>query len=358
MAAVAVASEPETDLAVGPPPDNSARRHAVQALVIFLGIAVILQYLSIPVANDAIAKLVAVAPQVAGMDTHTQWDRYLHQPTVPDVLFMGDSQVFLNVDPSAIASIASGASSRSLRVGKIGMAAAGPEVMDALMYRLTTRPQRPRLIVFELQRFEFNSHWHWDPTTDLWQLSDPFDPGYLRLAYRVDPNRGRLLRAWIAPYFITYAPIGALAQCFVAGYSRIAVVGLTRHAPLELRGPSDCESGQAIVNLHGAQVDDSSYEFSQGRADMVREAVAMARNASVKVIFVEYPRLDTGGPNAVGNQVFQREARSLASSLNVPLYDLSLAIGLRQDFWFDDSHMTPAGARALAPKLAPIIAGQ
>jgi hypothetical protein len=360
MATAAVRTEAAQRPIAGPktpirPDASNARGHARRALWLLLLVLVLAQPLSIPLAYYAIARFVAVIPEFAGMDVHSQWDAYLRRPKAPDVLFIGDSQTFTDVDASAISANLSAKLGRPVSVARIGVPAEGPAFLDALTYRIMHRPSRPHLLVFELEQYTMNANRHWDPTADLWELSNPPDPGFMAFALRVDPGRWRLLRAWLIPYFITYQPISQLAQCSVVQTAQTAALLLGR-VPLELRGRTVCSSGEAYLQVNRYQ-DDPHYRYSTQDEGYVRDAIAMARAGGSQVILSEFPFARLEATNPLAYRTFHSRARELATSLGVPMFslvnDLSDDQSIYHDgFWLDQAHMSARGARALAPRIS------
>ena len=342
------------------PEPSGFHRRARRSLLILLLALVVAQPLSIPLAYRAIREFIGVVPAFVGMDVHTQWEAYLARPKAPDVLFIGDSQTFTDIDPGAISADLSARLGHPISVAKFGVPGEGPAFLDALMYRVMHRPSRPRWVVLEINQTTFNANRRWDPTADLWELSNPPDPGFMNLAFRVDPFRWRLLRAWLVPYFITYQPVSQLAQCSVVEGAQTAAV-LLGHVPLELRGQVACKSGVAYLQVNRYQ-EDASYRFSDQDASYVREAVAMARAGGTEVMFGTYPFVQLQAINPVNYRIFQSKMSALTTSLGMPTFNLVNELTDDQSIhnpslWLDPAHMEPAGARALAPKVSEVVAG-
>src|SRR5438094_2385906 len=179
---------------------TSVSQRAKIALLLFVALVLALQALSVPVAYYAMHRLVEWVPDFSGIGTHAQWSAYLARPRAPDVLFVGDSQAFTDVDTEAISGLVSSRLGRQVAVGKLGVSGEGPDFLNALIYRVMNRPSHPRLVLLELSQATLNEFRGFDPSADLWQISEPFDPGFMARAYRVDPHRGRLARAWVLPF--------------------------------------------------------------------------------------------------------------------------------------------------------------
>src|SRR2546421_4436256 len=103
-----------------PQPIRLHRRARLTLLVILLALAVA-QPLSIPLAYRAIREFIGVVPAFVGMDVHTQWEAYLARPKAPDVLFIGDSQTFTDIDPGAISADLSARLGHPISVAKFGV---------------------------------------------------------------------------------------------------------------------------------------------------------------------------------------------------------------------------------------------
>jgi lysophospholipase L1-like esterase len=181
----------------------------------------------------------------------------------------------------------------------------------------------------------------------------------MRLAYGLDPNRGRLARAWALPYFMTYQPVSQLAECSMV--SAIKTLGARIHRiPIEYRGELGCQSGEAYLHVNRF-LDNLHYRFSDLQAAHVREAVAMVRTAGTRIAFVEFPFVGMRAINPSAYDEFQPRVRVLAGSLAVPLFDLSsemtevLTVS-SGPVWFGPAHMQHAGARTFAPRLAGALA--
>ncbi|MDQ6879976.1 MAG: hypothetical protein M3082_20220 [Candidatus Dormibacteraeota bacterium] len=332
------------------------RRRALHALLLLLAIVLVLQPLSVPVAYYSIARLIDVTPEFANMDAHTQWSAYLSRAQAPDVLFVGDSQTFTDVDAGAVARLLSSRVGRPLSVGKLGVPGEGPAFVDALLYRVMKRPSHPRLVVYQIAEWTLNDDRHWDPSADLWQISSPFDPQFMARAYRLDPERGRLVRGWALPYFMTYLPIVTLAQCRLVDGIQVATALLLKHVPSELRGQTSCESGEAYAGRLSHLSDSGSYRFSTTGAANVGESVAEIRAAGAQVVLVEYPVINLEASNSAAYRIFKSHDGVLASNLNVNLVDISSEMSTQTEFWLDAAHFKHQGAVALAPRLADIAA--
>src|SRR2546426_5209028 len=127
------------------PQPTRHRRARLTLLVILLALAVA-QPLSIPLAYHAIREFIGVVPAFVGMDVHSQWEAYLARPKAPDVLFIGDSQTFTDIDPTAISADLSDRMGRPISVFKFGVPGEGPAFLDTLIYRVMHRPSRPRWV--------------------------------------------------------------------------------------------------------------------------------------------------------------------------------------------------------------------
>src|SRR6266849_6379900 len=70
-------------------------------------------------------------------NAYNQWSAYRAHPA-PEVLFVGDSRVRLDIDVGALSR------TMGITVGSIGIDAAKPHLLEALIARIADAPSRPR----------------------------------------------------------------------------------------------------------------------------------------------------------------------------------------------------------------------
>jgi hypothetical protein len=203
-----------------------------------------------------------------------------------------------------------------------------------------------------------------DPTGYLWQLTEPYDLGYMRFAYDLDPNRGRLLRGWIAP-IVPNALVLARASReqastlpvmrWILGDSS-ALGGGTAESQFAVSStPMSAEKEAAVLESYRHDFGLGSFQFAADRLDRARSAVRIARAAGVDVRFVIYPVYGIDGINPSGYADYLDRVTTLARELQVPFIDLH-AVDQNRDHYFDPSHLNGEGVLALAPRLAEVAA--
>ena len=333
---------------------TSVSQRAKIALLLFVAMVLALQALSVPVAYYAMDRLVEWVPDFSGIGTHAQWSAYLARPRAPDVLFVGDSQAFTDVDTEAISGLVSSRLGRQVAVGKLGVSGEGPDFLNALVYRVMNRPSHPRLVLLELSQATLNEFRGFDPSADLWQISEPFDPGFMARAYRVDPHRGRLARAWVLPFFMTYVPVATLAQCDLMDGMRTGFTWLGHGVPGVLRGKNPCVSSEGHVQRLNRYSEAKGYKVCEPLTRYVEETVADIRAAGADVVFLEYPYPEQQRVDPSASGAFQDRVQVLKSELGVDVFDFTSEAVSGTDAWLDSAHLTRAGARQFAARLADV----
>lgn len=343
------------------------RRRAKRGLLLLLAFVVLMQPLSIPLQQYLNHKI------SGGTEVSAQWATYVSGPA-PDVLFLGPSEARTDVDTNQVAATLSAAVGRTIRVGKIGVSAEGPAFIDALMYKVMRRASRPRLIVLTLETPMLNPNFvcqfcQHDPlTSDLWQVTNPTDPGFFALAFRNDPNRARLVAGWLLPAFANYPSLAAF-DCPLTKDARKAFAAATGSIPWELQAATPCEVGAAAhpdqvmtpdgeANVLQVYERDfiSNYAISPTAVAQEQELVRRALDRGTQVVFLKPPfHSSIRSADADAEPRFQAEISELSSRLSVPVLDLSDSMPDDFAYWQDPLHLNRAGATALAPRLAATI---
>lgn len=323
------------------------------AIIIFVAAAFLLQPLSVPLAHRAMKDLSDLP------DASTQWQAYTARPA-PDVLFVGDSETLTDVAPDRVGQLLSSELGRQVSVGKLGLPGETPDVIHVLVYRIMQRESRPKLLVYEVNELTMNSYWQWEPSYDLWLLSEP-DPDYIQLALKVDRQPAWLIKAWLVPYFATAPVLAKAAECKLVEGSRSLAAKLLHHVPVELRPETPCEAvhhlGQAVIgNIDPYLV---NYSYSKTREDYVRASLNLARSQTTAVMFIQLParRLEQRAPESYA--IFEGHVAALASELGVPSVNLVTSLESNDPdpgLYLDDGHLTDRGAVALAPAVAAAVA--
>ena len=285
-------------------------------------------------------------------NAYNQWIAYRDQ-AVPEILFIGDSRVRLDVDTDAL--------SRDLSapVASIGIDAAKPAILEALAERIADGPTTPRVVVIALSEYQLNASWDQNPesggahTNYFWQISGPPDPRYLAAALRIDPERGRLLAGWTVPLLANYSVIVQGLQCDVAA----------------LRHRNDCADEYADRDRI---MDDSvrqrwepivrdgylgSYAVSSALADAAVNAATTlaAHNIAVRFVILPVYRAERLVPDAYAR--FREGVSGIAQAAGAQLIDLHALYDDKPELFFDPNHLTRSGARDLATRLVAALQG-
>ncbi len=322
--------------------DQRLRASARTSLLVLLVIFLLLQPLCIAIGGVVAQRL------EAGRDTQTQWRQFVRDVKPVDVLFIGDSRVRADVDVTTISQLLSSQAGKPVRAAKLGISGASPAFVDMLLYQVTHLRTKPRNIVVAVSEYEFNANYNPDPSYDVWQISS-FDPGFVSLAVRRDPNPGRLIRGWLVPAFSNAQLIAQGAQCVV---QRIQGAQLCSQAS---RFPEDQLMTPAaedyILGLY-RDLHLAHYAFSEEKLGYLREALHYARTVGIPVHLVVLPVYKIDGLNPSGYQRFQTEVRHLAVDQGINITDLHQDMQQDLTLWGDPSHLNHAGARELASSLA------
>jgi len=310
-----------------------------------------------------------------GTDAYTQWQRYAAAPA-PDVLFLGPSEARTDVDTARLSNLLTRATGHRVTVGKLGFSAQAPGFLELAMYRVMARTSRPKVVVRTAETPMFNANGTCRSckteqiTSDIWQISDLTDPGFIRLALDNDPNPGRLIAGWVAPAVAYYPAIAAL-DCSVVRRARTFSQALLGSVPWELAAQTPCELG-AGAHPNSVMTADNQKSVYQAylampvhqyaiSGELVGNERAGAREAlerGTKVIYLKPPFHSTirnAAPEA--DSVFDAQLRSLAGELGVGIVDLSTAVPDDNRYWIDPLHLNQAGASYFAPKAAEALAG-
>lgn len=311
-----------------------------------------------------------------GDEVSTQWAAYVSKPA-PDVLFVGASEARADVDTGRLAAALTEATGRRITVGKIGALGMGPGFIDLLVYQILHRASRPRMIVQTVEppmfngspTLDCNSCWTDSETSDIWQISDLTDPGFIELALRNDPNRIPLVSGWVLPAVSAYQFLPALG-CPVTAVERAVSLRLTGRLPVRLQpGSSPCDHANSVQpdltmtpQRRAAAVAVyqkflmADYQISPDAVAQERELVRRARAAGTEFIFLRPPfhsaLRDLDGS---AGKVFQGQLAALSSELGVPLLDLSRTIPDNPNLWVDPYHLNGRGSSELASHLEPAL---
>ena len=306
-------------------------------IAVILAALVALQLASVPLGHYYASRIEGIAP---GSVTYVQWSDYTAEAKAPDVLFVGDSRAFTDVDETELAALMNASQSTHLRVGKFGINGADAAVLEALIYRVMSRPSHPRLIVYALAEFQFNANYGRDFTSDYWQMSDPPDSGYLGEALRLDADRGRFIRGLLAP---AIANLPLITQGVACDIGRIRPVPGCRFGGTQ--NPTAFRAEFKQTYLHDFQYSDQEERY-------VSEAIARIREPGTVVAFVIFPTdgIDTVDPAAYAT--FQGRTAALAARENVPMLDMHADVPDQPGLWADLLHLTKTGRALITQKLA------
>ena len=315
------------------PPASGARL----TVAVILGGLAAFQLASVPLGHYYAARIEGIAP---GSVTYEQWRDYTSEAKAPDILFVGDSRAFTDVDENQLATLIGGRLGSNVRVGKFGINGADAAVLEALIYRVMSRPSHPRLIVYALAEFQFNANYGRDFTSDYWQISDPPDLGYLGEAFRLDPDWGRFARGLVLP---AIANLPLITQGLACDIGRIRPVPGCRFGGNQNPTAFRAEFKQSYLH---------DFSYSDQEEHYVSETVGRIRAAGAQVAFVVFPTdgIDTVDPAAYAT--FQARSSALAARENVPMLDMHSDIPDQPGLWADLLHLTKAGRSQITPKLA------
>ena len=325
-------------------PTDRERVLAQVALLVLLAIAIVAQPASSVIAKPTLQWL------DYGTDTWTIWSDYA-ATSAPDVLFVGDSRVRQDVDVTAISRDLSGGPRHKVRVSKVGISNADPALLDALIYRVLHRPNKPKTIVLGLSEFGFNANYQPDRTDDYWQLSYPPDPGFATVAMSHDPHLMRLLAGWTVP-LVAHSPILAQGvQCKLHPSP-----ACTQAAHLHTAHMTQAERDLIIdyfVNLYLLD-----FQWSPTELRYLASTAEEIRAAGVRLAFVILPINGIAEifPTLYSDYLIRMHA--IASGQHTPLTDMHATVTESDwSLWVDPSHLNDNGATSIAPQLATVAAG-
>jgi hypothetical protein len=341
-------------------------RNARRALAILAAGMILIQLISAPIGH----RLNAIAR--SGTDPYSIWEHYASNP-VPDVLVIGASSARSDVDEAALSAELSTAAGHTVTVGKMGFAGQTPLFLDALMYRVMSRPQHPKLIVVVVVGPELsdgcavciNSVYR-----GLWDISDLTDVGFIRKAVGVSPNPAWLATGWVLPS-VAYYPSVIAVQCLAYEYGRAGATTFIGTVPRQLQDPTYCEGTIPYKWARQpamTQVDYESsvqnyrdfmtnYHVSPDAVASVTDIVSSARAAGTNTVFLQIP-LHQGIRNFFSGEVQESKLQlmNLASRLNMDVVDFSASVPDDPSLWVDGMHLDKAGADYLSPRLATALA--
>jgi hypothetical protein len=274
-----------------------------------------------------------------------QWNRYASVPA-PDVLIVGDSRARVDVQGSVVSALLSSVAGRSLTVGNLGVNAEQPAFLDALIYRILHRTSRPSMLILNLSEYQFNVHYTYDSTEDLWQISDPFDLGFMSRALQDATHPGRLVRGWMLPVFADYPVIVRAIRCGSAPFADPETCNQLPKTAAE-------QAAYYTQRFHEVMAD---YQFSEAQTSHVLGAASMAKEYGVHFGLAILPVLGIPKTEAVGYSRFESGAQDLAKRMSVPLLDFHDLFQDQPGYWSDPNHLNAKGAGELAPYLATALA--
>ena len=352
------------------PSSPATIRRAGRALAILALTAIVIQPVSVPVGHW----LSSVA--LSGTDAYSVWQRYAAAP-VPDILVMGASTAEADIDEPEVSALLSKAAGHVVTVEKLSFNGQGPLFYNALMYRIMKLPRHPKLVVVTAEPPDLNggcSACLAPLTTDLWDISDLTDPGFVRLALRVDPDPARLVAGWMLPA-LAYYPSLVAVQCLTVNYARATALSTLGSVPQQLTKPSICETQPGYllskqwsrqpatteinVPLYSENYRSfmSNYQISSNAVSSLEDVIARARAGGVNVVLVDVPLHSEARNLFPGAQhAYDQQMQTMTSSLNVDLVDLSDSVSDDPTLWVDVVHLDRAGAANFAPKLASALA--
>lgn len=315
------------------------------ALVVLAAVAVALQPISTVLAKATLANL------DDGTDTWSIWSNYAASEA-PDVLFVGDSRVRQDVDPDAIARAMSIGSRHTVSVAKIGLSNADAMLIDAAMYRVVSRPDKPRTIVIAVSEFAFNANYQPDRTDDYWQLSGPPDLGFMQVALDHDWNRSRLLEGWAVPLVAQWPILAEGIQCGISPTPNCNYAATHIH----LDHMTQQEHDLILSYLVDMQL--RNYSFSNTELNWLISTARRVRAVGSRLAFVVLPINGIAELNPAAYLEFLDRTRPVATRFGAPFSDLHSAVDQSDwTLWTDPSHLDDKEARAFASELASVAAG-
>jgi hypothetical protein len=246
-----------------------------------------------------------------------------------------------------------------ISVGSIGIDAAKPHLLEALIARIADAPSRPHAVVIALSEYQLNAVWDTDPesrgaeTPYFWQLGGPLDARYVATALRLDPERGRLLAGWGLPVLANYSVIVEGARCDLAAV-RARSDCLDEYADRD-RLMSDTTLERWVPIIREGYL--GRYAISETQRSAVERGAALLRQRDITVRFLVLPvyRVAALAPDAYAT--FIAAASTTATDAGTRLVDLHGLYDDRRDLFFDPNHLTRTGAQTFAERLANEIVG-
>jgi hypothetical protein len=344
-------------------------RNARRALAILAAGMILIQLISGPLGH----RLNAVAR--SGTDAYSIWERYASNP-VPEVLVIGNSLAQADFDEAALSAELSTLAGRSVTVEKLAFNGQGPLFYDALMYRIMKRSQHPKLVVVSTLAVDLNAGCPCLDllTSDLWDITDLTDPGFVQLALGLDPDRSLLVAGWALPT-VAYYPSIVAVQCLAVEYGRSSALSMLGAVPAQLQNPTICEIQPGHLLLEGWANSPAmtpfgmqrsatayrqlmaDYRISPDAVSSLRHVISQAQTGGVRVVLLESPvHMQARGLFPHEQQAYQQEVEAIASSLGARLVNLSDSVPEDPTLWVDTQHLDRAGAAYLAPKIANALA--
>ena len=345
------------------------RRRATRALAVFGLLLLLVQVIATPLGRYLESKV------YSGTDAYSEWAAYAAGPP-PDVLFLGPSEARTDIDVDLVSQALSAELGRHVTVGKMGFSSQAPDFLELVLYRITHRAERPKVIVRTLETPMFNANGTCAAclsdamTSDTWLISDVTNAGFDQLALRNNGNPSRLVAGWLVPALAYYPAISA-ADCSIVRRGRVLTQQLLGQVPWELEVPTPCALGSPahpdqVMNQQNEENISRSYRDLLTRNYAIspqlvrdeRESVRMAQAAGIRVLYLKPPfhsLIRDASPEATRS--FERAVQSLAADLDAPILDLSTAMPDDRSYWVDPLHLNRAGAARLAPHLAGALAG-
>jgi lysophospholipase L1-like esterase len=350
---------------------HTTRRRAIATLAVVLALLALAQPLGV-VLGDA-----GLKATYGGADLHSQWQAYISHPA-PDVLFLGSSDMRTDVDRALVAAGLTAAAGHPITVGALGAAAEVAEYMYALTYRVMERPSHPRLLVLSTNAPLFKPSYDCDycrrgvrdqVTQDLWQISDPFDPGFARVALRVSPNPGELVKGYVLPAYAYYPQAMVLAQCSAIDTGRRLTAATGVSEPEVLKADSPCQLGAHPLPEERLTPETlawwrklfdtgflNNYSFSDAKTAWFREMVALARGRGAAVVFMQAPYYRMRDVSPEVQDLFAARIVQFAAEQRVPYINLLTRLNDDVNLWADPLHLNRWGAAEFAPDLVAALA--
>lgn len=308
-----------------------------------------------------LAIMLAVQPVAMAIGTHYlqvrgspgnpwhQWQAYRRDPA-PTVLFIGDSRIRRGIDVTELETLV------GTTAAAIGVDAAKPHFLAAMARRIAVAPIKPRVVVIGLSEYQYNATWDADPvslggqSTYFWQLGE-LDAQYLAMSLEFAPDRGHLAAGWLVPLFAHYRVIIQGVRCDLLSYMRRSDCDGAR---TDVDRPMDAgtrDKWYAILREQYLR----EYFLSAGQVRSLRDAVDTLRRSGVDVRLLILPTYRVAEQAPADYRRFREGIGDVARELQVPLIDLHAAFDDRADLFADPNHLTRAGARALADRLAAAL---